>query len=184
MWGSSAGGRVTLNGAVVQLHGWNHHTQWPETGCSPTDEQLDFDLALLLRGGANYVRGAHYPQDQRWLDRLDAAGVAMWEEALGPGVETAMLQDEAWMAQQLQQLEEMVQASANHAAIMTCEFSFSVVSCGPHTQQRPLEKRRGLLQRGAVLGRGRVRGLRNVRGQAPRARRHALRHLGLQPREW
>ena len=41
------------------------------------------DLALLLKAGTNYVRGAHYPQDQRWLDRLDEHGVAMWEETLG-----------------------------------------------------------------------------------------------------
>ena len=67
--------RITLNGEVLKMVGWNHHTQWPVTAASPTDAQLDADIALLLEGGANYVRGAHYPQDPRWLDRLDEVSV-------------------------------------------------------------------------------------------------------------
>ncbi|CAJ1343191.1 unnamed protein product [Effrenium voratum] len=117
-WGVKDG-RVTLNGEVVKLHGWNHHTQWVDTGASPTDEQLSVDMALLREGNANFVRGAHYPQDQRWLDRLDTAGFAMWEETLGPGVTVKDLQDsEHFMKYQLQQLEEMLEASMNHPSIM------------------------------------------------------------------
>ena len=33
--------------------------------------QIDADLALLQSVNVNYVRGAHYPQDQRFLDRCD-----------------------------------------------------------------------------------------------------------------
>ena len=77
------GNRLSLNGRLVKLKGWNHHTQFPTSGMSPSEAELDQDLSLLLRAGTSYVRGAHYPQDQRWLDRLDEVGVAMWEEALG-----------------------------------------------------------------------------------------------------
>ena len=31
--------------------------------------------ALLLDVGANFIRGAHYPQDPRWLDLCDEFGV-------------------------------------------------------------------------------------------------------------
>ena len=31
--------RLALNGEVLKLHGWNHHTQWPGTGAAPTDAQ-------------------------------------------------------------------------------------------------------------------------------------------------
>ena len=48
-WDTDASGRLTLNGDVIKLHGWNHHTQWPDTGAAPTDAQLDADLALLLK---------------------------------------------------------------------------------------------------------------------------------------
>lgn len=111
--------RLTLNGEVLKLHGWNHHTQWPDTGASPTDAQLDTDLKQMLAAGTNYIRGAHYPQDQRWLDRLDEAGVVMWEETLGPGVSVGNILDPDWMKLQLQQLDEMLDMSMNHASIMT-----------------------------------------------------------------
>jgi len=112
--------RLSLNGEVLKLHGWNHHTQWPETGASPTDQQLDDDLQQMQAAGTNYIRGAHYPQDQRWLDRLDEQGIAMWEETLGPGVSVANLQDtNGFMKHQLQQLDEMMDLSMNHASIMT-----------------------------------------------------------------
>jgi len=76
-------------------------------------------MALLKEGRANFVRGAHYPQDQRWLDRLDMAGFAMWEETLGPGVSVEDMQDWShFMKYQLQQVEEMLEASMNHPSIM------------------------------------------------------------------
>ena len=76
---TNAIGWVRLNGKVLKLKGWNHHTQWPYTAASPTDEQLDQDIRLLKESGhANFVRGAHYPQDPRWLDRLDEHGIVVW----------------------------------------------------------------------------------------------------------
>lgn len=110
--------RLTVNGEVLKLVGWNHHTQWPETAASPSDEQMDADIALLKQGGTNYVRGAHYPQDPRWLDRLDEAGIVMWCETLGPGVSVKNTQDPAWMSVQLTQLNEMLDNAMNHAAVM------------------------------------------------------------------
>lgn len=113
-------GRLTLNGKVIKLHGWNHHTQWPGVGASPRDDQMDSDLVQMRAAGTNYIRGAHYPQDQRWLDRLDEAGIAMWEETLGPGTSVKNLQDwDFFMKYQTQQLDEMMDQSLNHAAIMT-----------------------------------------------------------------
>jgi len=79
-------GRLTINGKVTKLLGFNRHTMWPDTGSALTLEQLQKDLAVVQDLNLNYIRGAHYPQDQRWLDMTDEAGIAMWEETLGPGV--------------------------------------------------------------------------------------------------
>lgn len=114
--------RIALNGDVVKLLGYNHHTQWPLTGMSPTEEQLDQDIGLLKRVGANTVRGGHYPQDQRWLDRLDETGIVMWEEALGPGVELDNTLDPDFMQQQMIQIDQMLDASLNHPSIFTWGF--------------------------------------------------------------
>lgn len=120
-WGVHAEtARITLNGEVLKLHGWNHHMQWPDTGASPTDAQLDDSLRLLRAAGCNYVRGAHYPQDPRWLDRMDETGMAMWEETLGPAVRSNNMQDWGhFMKYQLKQIDEMLDMSLNHASVMT-----------------------------------------------------------------
>jgi len=117
-----ASSRLTINGKVKKIVGWNHHTQWPVTAASPTDEQLDDDIRLLKKGGATYVRGAHYPHDPRMLDRLDEAGIVFWSETLGPGVSTKNIQDPKWMKVQLQQMEEMLDNALNHASIITWGF--------------------------------------------------------------
>jgi beta-glucuronidase len=80
--------RVAINDQIVKLHGINRHTMWPDTGSALTLEQIQTDVSLLRSLGANYVRGAHYPQDQRFLDLCDEYGIAIWEETLGPGVQT------------------------------------------------------------------------------------------------
>lgn len=59
---SAVGGRIAINGKAVKLHGVNRHTLWPDTGAAVTLEQIKADVALLRELGANYVRGAHYPQ--------------------------------------------------------------------------------------------------------------------------
>ncbi|CAB9519929.1 Beta-galactosidase [Seminavis robusta] len=114
--------RITVNGEIVKLVGWNHHTQWPETAASPTEKDMDNDMALLLQAGTNYVRGAHYPQDPRWLDRLDEAGVIMWCETLGAGVKKEDTVDPYFMKYQTQQLHEMMDNALNHASIMLWAF--------------------------------------------------------------
>lgn len=110
--------RLTINGKVTKLVGWNHHTQWPVTAASPTDDQIDADIALLKKGNANLVRGAHYPHDPRWMDRLDEAGILFWSETLGPSVSLANTKDwKYFMKFQLTQLDEMLNNALNHASV-------------------------------------------------------------------
>jgi beta-glucuronidase len=117
------GSRIRLNEQVIKLVGWNHHTQWPYTAASPTEEQLDADLVLLKdKGHVNFVRGAHYPQDPRWLDRLDEAGIVMWCETLGPNTSVNNMQDPHFLKYQHQQINEMLDNAMNHASIAFWAF--------------------------------------------------------------
>jgi len=76
-----------------------------------------------LKGlNANYVRGAHYPQDQPFLDMCDEEGILIWEEALGPGVTTKDIESAYFMKYQLQAIEEMVTTSINHPSVVFHAF--------------------------------------------------------------
>lgn len=114
--------RLTVNGRITKLVGWNHHTQFPASAASGTDQEMDDDIALLREGGTVFVRGSHYPQDPRWLDRLDEAGIVMWCETLGAGVGVHDTQDPYFMKHQVQQLNEMMDNALNHASIMLWAF--------------------------------------------------------------
>ena len=114
----SNGTRLTVNGAEVKLHGFNRHTMWPDTGAAVTPAQEATDLALVLGVNANYIRGGHYPQSQSWLDLLDENGIAIWEEALGPGVATKNIEDPVFMAAQVEAVTSMVETSIHHPSVI------------------------------------------------------------------
>ena len=120
--GPAGGSRLTINGEVVKLKGFNRHTMWPDTGAAVTPAQEAQDLAVVKGVNANYIRGGHYPQSQSWLDLLDEAGVGIWEEALGPGVSTADIQNPYFMAMQVEAVTSMVQTSANHPSVLLHGF--------------------------------------------------------------
>lgn len=53
--------------------------QWhPNYGPCPPVQQMVADLQLLRDLGCNFVRGTHYPQDQRFLVLCDEFGVLVW----------------------------------------------------------------------------------------------------------
>eukprot|EP00051_Salpingoeca_urceolata_P003028 m.54651 g.54651 ORF g.54651 m.54651 type:complete len:630 (-) comp12473_c0_seq1:165-2054(-) len=114
--------RLTINDEIVKLHGYNRHTLWPDTGSAVNLNQIKIDVALLKEVGANYVRGAHYPQDQRFLDLCDSEGIAIWEETLGPGVSVSDLTNPYFMKYQVEAVNEMVSASFNHPSVIFHAF--------------------------------------------------------------
>lgn len=115
--GADSSSRITINGERIKMKGFNRHTMYPDTGPSLTEEQMMSDVKILQDLGVNYVRGAHYPQDQRWLDICDEVGFLIWEEGLGPNVNTGNTQNPYFMKYQLIQLDEMISASFNHPSV-------------------------------------------------------------------
>ncbi|CAJ1370791.1 unnamed protein product [Effrenium voratum] len=115
-------GQVLINGEPVRLLGVNRHESHPLGGIYLSQQQLQEDVQLLKELGANFVRGAHYSQDQRFLDLCDEAGILFWEEtaAWQPSLED--LQDPEFMAQQAQALEETIGASINHPSVIIWGF--------------------------------------------------------------
>jgi len=115
-------GKLWLNGDPLVLRGYNRHEWHPNAGpCTPVT-QMAADLQLLRGLGCNFVRGAHYPQDQRFLDLCDAMGFLVWEENLGWGQREKTFTSERFRNDHAQTLEAMVRASWNHPSVILWGF--------------------------------------------------------------
>ncbi len=115
-------GKILLNGKPVKLLGYNRHEAHPQFGPALPPQQLLHDLQHLRRLGCNFVRGSHYPQDQRFLDLCDELGFLVFEEALGWGTPAAHLADARFNELQEIQTRAMVRTSANHPCVILWGF--------------------------------------------------------------
>ena len=129
--------KIYLNGEPIFLKGVNRHEQSRGKGVVMTAEERVRDLKLLKELGANFIRGAHYQQDPKFLDLCDEMGFLVWEESLGWGngqdytKEGAVeeLKDEAFCRLQVEQTREMVRTSFNHPSVVIFAF---LNECGSH----------------------------------------------------
>ncbi|MCC7147328.1 MAG: hypothetical protein IT443_12850 [Phycisphaeraceae bacterium] len=112
------GKNILVNGQPVQLMGYNRHEMHPQFGHAQPLDLLIQDVQILRDMGCNFVRGSHYPQDQRFLDLCDQAGMLVWEESIGWQHNVAHLTDERFLKLQEQQLREMIGASKNHPCVI------------------------------------------------------------------
>ncbi len=123
--------QILLNGKPIFLKGFNRHETHIEFGAATPDSQMLRDVQLIKDVGANFIRGAHYQQAQRFLDLCDEAGIMVWEESLGwgNGKDYTMrldkadeLADQEFVAEQVHQTREMVRASFNHPSVILAGF--------------------------------------------------------------
>lgn len=81
-----------LNGKPMKLIGACRHQDQMPMGIALSDEMHRRDMQLLKDMGANFVRLAHYPQDDAVLRACDELGMLVWEEI--PVVDLIALGDE------------------------------------------------------------------------------------------
>lgn len=116
------GPNLLLNGRPLRLFGYNRHEYFPNYGpCTPY-AQMVADIQLLKDCGCNFVRGSHYPQDQRFLDLCDELGLLVWEENLGWGQKPRQLNDPLYRKHHYASLVEMEARSHNHPSIVIWGF--------------------------------------------------------------
>jgi beta-glucuronidase len=75
-----SGHQILLNGQPLRIRGVNRHEDHPEWGFALPPHLMLRDLDVLKKMGANAIRGAHYPNDQRMLDLCDEQGILFLEE--------------------------------------------------------------------------------------------------------
>lgn len=116
------GGQILLNGNPVKLLGVCRHEAHPQFGPALPPSLMLTDLQLLKEMGGNFIRGAHYPQDQRFLDLCDAMGVLVFEETLGWQNRVAHFTSPAFLRDQEEQTRRMARNSFNHPSVILWGF--------------------------------------------------------------
>lgn len=131
--------KIFLNGQPVKLLGYNRHEAHPQFGPALPLAQLVQDLQILRQTGCNFIRGSHYPQDQRFLDLCDEMGFLVWEEALGWQAQKEHFANPDFCDLQETQSRAMVRTSINHPSVIMWGFLNECHSNLP--ESRPLISR-------------------------------------------
>jgi beta-glucuronidase len=112
------GSRLLLNGEPLFLLGVNRHEDHPAFGNALPLEIHHQDVLAIKNLGANTVRTSHYPNDQRFLDLCDQAGLMVWEENHARGQTLEQMQAPLFGPQCRDCIDEMVHAHINHPSII------------------------------------------------------------------
>ena len=75
------GNRLLLNGRAIKLHGVNRHETHPYEGRSLPPEWSRKDAELFRNGNCNFIRTAHYPPSEEFLQAADELGLLVESEA-------------------------------------------------------------------------------------------------------
>jgi len=125
------GTEILLNGKPIFLRGISIHAEAPyRTGRAYTDKDAETLLGWAKELGCNYVRLAHYPHDETMLRAADRMGLLVWSE--NPVYWALHFDDAKVLAKAEQQLDEEINTSRNHAAIIL----WSMANETPNTPAR------------------------------------------------
>jgi beta-galactosidase len=103
-----------LNGAALDLHGFNRHQDRLDKGWAISDSDEAEDFSILMESGATAVRTSHYQQADSWYARCDRSGIVVWTEipSWGKGLATPEFLESA-----KQQLRELIRQNFNHPSV-------------------------------------------------------------------
>lgn len=118
----TCGQRILLNGKELRLMGVNRHESHPQWGPVQNTQLMLDDLALVKDLGCNFVRGAHYPMDQAFLDICDQLGLLVWQESMGWNNPEKDALNPEFVRLQTEQTRLMVHNSFNHPSVIIWGF--------------------------------------------------------------
>ncbi len=111
------GSQILLNGKPIFLRGVCIHAEAPfRGGRAYSDKDAETLLGWAKELGANYVRLAHYPHGETMLRAADRMGLLVWSE--NPVYWAIQFDNPKVLAKAEQQLDEEIETSRNHAAII------------------------------------------------------------------
>ena len=113
-----------INGQPLKLMGVNRHECYDGMGNALPDEIQAQDIYLAKEMGANFLRLAHYPQDQNILQLCDQLGIVTIVEA---PIVNAITENDEFLNTSLQMVSEMVKQNYNHPCIVSWSYMNEVL---------------------------------------------------------
>lgn len=131
----------SLNGKPYKLRGVNRHQDlWP-VGVALDDEAHRRDIGLIKDMGCNFLRIAHYPQDDALLEACDEMGLLAWEEIpIVCTIPDSRRHDDVCE----ENLVEMIRQHYNHASVVAWGYMNEILLHAPQSDspQWPAVKER------------------------------------------
>ena len=111
------GSSILLNGKPIFLKGVNFHEEIPQRmGRAYSDADAAVILSEAKALGCNFIRTAHYAQNERIIRMAEKMGLMIWEEI--PVWQGIKFTDEIVMVKAQKMLREMILRDKNRAAIV------------------------------------------------------------------
>ncbi|MBT7170938.1 MAG: hypothetical protein HN909_04120, partial [Phycisphaerales bacterium] len=104
-----------LNGKKLFLKGVNRHQDWDQKGNALADANHHRDISLMKELGVNWLRLAHYQQDDYMLQLCDEMGLLVWEEV--PFVNKMTL-GKAFEGNLISMITDMITQHRNHSSVI------------------------------------------------------------------
>lgn len=108
-----------INGEQTFLRGCNRYQEYPYVGYAISDKAQWRDAWNIKSAGMDYVRCAHYPPSEAFLEACDAYGIMVLDAILG----MQYFGDKAFEAHALQSAKDMIRRDRNHPSILAWELS-------------------------------------------------------------
>ena len=117
------GGQLLLNGQPILIKGVDRHELDSDGGYVMSMERMRQDISIMKQLNVNAVRTSHYPDDPRWYELCDSAGLYVVAEAnleshgMGYGEQT-LAQRKDFELMHLERNEGNVCSLRNHPSII------------------------------------------------------------------
>lgn len=139
-----------LNGKPYKLRGICRHQDQKPLGPALSDEMHRRDFRLMKDLGANFIRIAHYPQDDALLEMCDREGMLVWEEI--PLVDI-VTETPGYMECGEQNLREMICRHRNHPSVIIWGYMNEILIGANRIYTNPDDKARALKRTQAYAAR-------------------------------
>lgn len=126
-----------LNDKPLKLIGASRHQDYENLGNAVPDALQIKDVELLKQMGGNFLRVAHYPQDQLILEACDRLGILASVEI--PVVNT-ITETEAFTNNCLNMQTEMIRQNFNHPSIVVWAYMNEILLRPKFTNDKPRQQ--------------------------------------------